>query len=257
LTAQGAALKAERRTSREMERLNDELRLKARELALLLELSNLLAAPMNLQDRLQSTLAEIVDNLYFSDAGMILLTRRESDMLHVRVSVGLTRPAANTDGAASRYSAARDLGEQCVQREMVVCRHLDGEVIEFLLESALQMQECRQYQSPVVMISLPLVAQQRVIGSIVLAGPEVDEHRLTVDEFTLMVGIAQQLGLSIENARLYQQAQKREKLLSELLQQVVGAQEAERRRIARELHDATGQCNRPIADGNLAGAARH
>jgi hypothetical protein len=75
LMAQTAALEAERRTSREMERLNQELRLTARELSLLLDLSNLLAVPMSLPDRLHNVLDKIVRSLNFPDAGMILLVR--------------------------------------------------------------------------------------------------------------------------------------------------------------------------------------
>jgi signal transduction histidine kinase len=105
----------------------------------------------------------------------------------------------------------------------------------------MDQQQCRQYESPTLMISLPLTVQQQVIGSLVLVQPKSGERRLPYDEFKLMVGVSQQLGLSIENARLYQEAQKREKLLADLLHQVVEAQEAERKRIARELHDATGQ----------------
>ena len=64
-----------------------------------------------------------------------------------------------------------------------------------------------------------------------------------------MLGIAQQLALPTENARLRHQAQDREKMLADLLRQTVGAQEAERQRIARELHDATGQSLTAIALG--------
>lgn len=238
LEAQTAALEAERRVSREMERLNEELRLTTRELSLLLDLSNMLAAPMSLHDRLYGVLKKIVESLSFPEAGLIILVRPGVDAPSQEVLFGF---AADNGDQSRLCKLARELGEQCIAKKIAMCRHKNGQVVEFFMEDGLAHQECRRYQSPTLMVSLPLAVRHEVIGSIVLVQPTGVEKRLSFDEFKLMLGIAQQLGLSIENARLYQEAQKREKILAELLHQVVGAQESERKRIARELHDATGQ----------------
>lgn len=245
LAAQEKALAAERDTSRQMERLNDELRLNMHKLALLLDLSNVLAEPLHLQERLQQVLSKIVNRIHYSRAGMILLNHPGPKARTVVVSPGFANEAART---GQQFAWAQELGEQCIARQLAMCRHLDGNLIEFLLEDALLTQECRHYRSPTLMIGLPLTAQERVIGSLVLVGPDGGDQ-ISADELTLIVGIGQQLGLSIENARLNRDVKNRERMLAELLHQIVEAQESERKRIARELHDATSQSLTAISLG--------
>lgn len=78
-----------------------------------------------------------------------------------------------------------------------------------------------------------------------------NEARLAAQEAALAV--EQRAGREME--RLNKALREREKTLAELLRQVVNAQEAERQRIARELHDATGQALTAVALG-LHGVGR-
>lgn len=83
---------------------------------------------------------------------------------------------------------------------------------------------------------VPLFGETGMLGS--LRATAAGEESLTDAQVELITTVAQQVRVAVENARLYRQ---RQESLQSYARQVTQAQEDERLRIARELHDETAQ----------------
>ncbi len=78
----------------------------------------------------------------------------------------------------------------------------------------------------VFIVAVPLTAKGELVGALVLGNRS--SRQMSEDEKALLDGIGRQVGMAVENARLYRRAEE-------------VAVVAERQRLARELHDAVTQ----------------
>ncbi len=86
---------------------------------------------------------------------------------------------------------------------------------------------------------VPIATGDKVLGEIFIACPR--EACFGDTRLQLLVSIGSQLAVAIENARLYDAVRRKEEASSTFLRRYIAAQEEERKRIARELHDEPAQ----------------
>lgn len=267
-TAQEEALRVQRQSRAETEELNRELEAAVQDLALLFTVSRRMAATLDRPALLNEAVPLLVNVLPQVNAGMLVL-RREPDAPEEIVSVvECNDPAAPV---AERKAQGLKLAEYTMATGTPSWM-IDHDVLPLQLpgdEGALAAAAEEGGQGSEALAALahtstragghtmamPLTARGRIIGSLVFC-TLYDASPFSLRDVALARAIADQLSVAIDNATLYDEVQQSGKLRGELLHRVVSAQEAERQRIARELHDGTGQTLTALGLGLAAAADR-
>jgi len=197
----------------------------------LLALSQISSAISGLQDLdtiLKITLDSVL-RLINSDIGGILLLDEETNTLYYRVQRGLSAKYAEEmrmpigEGIAGSVASS---GESIVLED--ISKDPRAACPDLISREGLRG-----------FASIPLKTKDRVIGVMNIASHVA--KRFAADDVSLLSSIGDYLGTAIEQARLYDRLTRASDRYQTLLRHALTAQEQERKRIARELHDETSQ----------------
>jgi len=214
-----------------------------RELSALNAVSQAVSGPLSLNKALERALEQVL-GVVDSDAGWICLLEEDGTCRAFAGIQGLCRPqAADEPRPCLRHCGCRqaiETGRPVLIRPLTAdCPLLDVEV---------------GGSQPIVgHVAVPLLVKARAVGLLNVACHE--ESGFELANLDLLSAVGQQLGVAIENTRLWEELEQREALRGQLLEQVIATQEEERRRIARELHDETSQSLASLVVGLKAAQA--
>ena len=197
----------------------------------LLALSRISSAVSGLHD-LDTILKTALDNvleLVNSDIGGILLLDEETKTLSYRVQRGLsakyveeTRIPLGESVAGKAAEAGEPIILEDISKDPRITRR------DLVLAEGLRG-----------FVSIPLKTKDKVTGVMNIASHVA--NRFAADDVSLLKSIGDYLSTAIEQARLYDRLAEAGERYRALLQHALTAQEQERKRIARELHDETSQ----------------
>ena len=166
-----------------------------------------------------------------AEVGGILLFDEKSQTPFYRVHRGLSEASVHGITSLELARKVAESGEALV---------MDG-IASDSIQSALAGEGLK------ALISVPLKAKERVVGVLNIASRT--PRPFSQQEVQLLTSFGNQLGIAVENAQLYRELQMKEQLRTELLRRIISAQEDERHRVARELHDVTSQALATLAVG--------
>jgi signal transduction histidine kinase len=190
-----------------------------RQLEYLSEVGNALTTELELEpllDLVARRLRELVD------ARVVAIALADTDeRLVFRAVAGEGADAVRTLGPAHEHSKLRRVYER--QRSERIDSMLDDPEVDQVAARRIGMQAA---------LYVPLVARERTIGVVICADKLAETPRFSDDDLRVAETLAARAAVAVELS---------ERVSRDAVRRVVEAQELERKRLARELHDETGQ----------------
>lgn len=207
-----------------------------------LQVAPKLASTLDAHDLLEEVICDLRRVFPLADAGLVFLYHPAEGDLKVEASFGADdrllgisfKPDEKGPGrvfltgtpvlTASAEESARFLEETSSSETASVIAQL------------IQLQD----HAPQSLLCVPFVARGKAIGSLVLEHWQ-DERAFTQQDVRLLCSLSDLIAIALDNSRLWQDLSRRERYTHELVAKLMSAQEDERKRIARDLHDEVGQ----------------
>ncbi len=187
---------------------------RTRELAALNSIAAVVNRSLNLEEILQDALGKTLE-VTGMEVGASYRLEEDEQVLIRMAEQGLGKELATLSAQLPLAGAARVAAGQERPVSRQVSAYPDGPLKRLLEQQGVQL-----------VVSVPLTAKGKVCGIMQLGSCAL--RRLSPEETSLLAGIGQQVGIAMENARLYEEAEQ-------------SAAAAERSRLARDLHDAVSQ----------------
>ncbi len=223
--------------------LYQQARSKSEHLMVLNEVAAAVSRSLDLETVLRDALDKVVGILKF-DAAWVYLMEAKDQRLRLKSHKGVSGETAQMLAAQSARSGIRKTVVSSGRRSALD----DGpEVIHHRTASSSTRVHPRGYRGS---IAVPIKSRESVIG--VLYAVNWENRRYTSDDLRLIESVAQEIGVAVENAKLFEEIKKQSAELVEINKELRAATQAKSEFIAAMSHELRTPLNIMIGNADVA-----